>query len=89
MLDSSFTVQNVTDNDIIEAFSLASSETLYNPLGGSKVVKIGATMEEAQNQRIARSLVDPKIVYVPEVYRFFIHQNRGHIVMEYVKGQTF
>lgn len=66
-------------------------------MGGTKVikisdtvvVKIGATEREAKNQEIARTLVDPRIVYIPEVHRFCRVQECGYLVMEYVHGKCF
>ena len=49
---------------------------------------IGVTESEANNQRGAYSLLDPSIVRVPQVYRFFTKGEYGYIVMEYVKGQV-
>ncbi|KAK2768420.1 hypothetical protein FQN54_000275 [Arachnomyces sp. PD_36] len=60
------------------------------------VVKFGrsVTKFEFENLRIAKSLVDPKIVHIPEVYRYFEDnggkfgylRDRGYILMEYVYG---
>jgi hypothetical protein len=38
-------------------------------ISDTAVVKFGADETEANNQRIARSLLDPNIVRVPKVYR--------------------
>lgn len=72
---------------------------------GRKVVKIGddtvvkygrsVTKFEFENLKIARALVDPNIVHVPKVYRFFTDdggkfgylRDRGYILMEYVHGK--
>lgn len=60
------------------------------------VVKFGrsVTKFEFENLKIARSLVDSKIVHIPEVYRYFEDnggkfgylRDRGYILMEYVHG---
>ena len=54
------------------------------------VIKFGieVTESEANNQRGAYRLLDPSIVRVPRVYRFFRHGRNGYIVMEYIEGQT-
>jgi serine/threonine protein kinase len=65
-------------------------------LSGNTVVKfgIGVTAEEANNQRNAFELLDPSIVRVPRLYRFFTRDNprplppTGFIVMEYIHGET-
>ena len=97
--------RDLPDEDIIahcwssNAEYLAGTENL-----GRKVVKIGddtvvkfgrsVTKFEFENLKIARALVDPNIVHIPEVYRFFSDndgklgflRNRGYILMEYVRG---
>lgn len=53
------------------------------------VVKLGADETEAKNQRISRTLVNPSIVRVPEVFRWFLLNGRNHLVMEFIEGRTF
>jgi hypothetical protein len=65
-------------------------------IGNDTVVKFGrsVTKFEFENLKIAKSLVDPKIVHIPEVYRYFEDnggkfgylRDRGYILMEYVHG---
>lgn len=46
------------------------------------------TKEEALNQQRAFELVDPNIVCIPQVYRFFSDERgRGYIMMEVVEGK--
>ena len=54
------------------------------------VIKFGlrVTESEANNQREAYRLLDPSIVRVPQVYRFFTKGQRGYLAMEYIKGQV-
>jgi len=60
------------------------------------VVKFGfsVTAEEASNQRRAFELLSPKIIRVPQVYRYFNVSNEqgwpdtGYIVMEYIDGKV-
>ncbi|MCJ1395822.1 hypothetical protein MMC18_008708 [Xylographa bjoerkii] len=51
-------------------------------------VGIGVKKEEAQNQEKAYNLIDPRIVRIPRVYRFFTYKSSGYIVMEYIEGRT-
>jgi hypothetical protein len=62
------------------------------------VMKFGrlVTEFEFENLKLAKNLVDPNVVYIPDVYRFFcdfdgegIHRvQRGYILVEYVHGAT-
>ena len=93
-----------------EELMAACSNKAYEALGrvdliGRRVVKIseqaviknsiGVTEVEANNLRMAHKLLDPKIVRVPRVYRFFTDGNRawygekGYLVMEYIEGRVF
>ncbi|KAK2763307.1 hypothetical protein FQN54_009943 [Arachnomyces sp. PD_36] len=65
-------------------------------IGDSAVMKFGrlVTKFEFENMKIAKTLVDPNIVYIPEVYRFLSDsdgdaygRDRGYILMEYVHGR--
>ncbi|KAF2744726.1 hypothetical protein M011DRAFT_408130 [Sporormia fimetaria CBS 119925] len=66
--------------------------------GGNKVVQIADTVavkvgwglpqSEATTQRYARDYVDPTILYIPEVFRYFKADGLGYIVMEYIPGDT-
>ena len=92
-------VHTATADAIVAACSSASCRTLDETLNrsGRSVVKIsekevikfglGVTESEANNQREAYQLLDPSIVRVPQVYRFFTKGECGYIVMEYIKGQ--
>ncbi|MCJ1345566.1 hypothetical protein MMC31_003773 [Peltigera leucophlebia] len=66
---------------------------------GNKVVKIsdqavikfgvGVTEAEAVNQSEVYELVDPQVVRIPKVYRYFSDdEHRGYIVMDFVKGEV-
>jgi serine/threonine protein kinase len=65
--------------------------------GGLSVIKIservvvkcgsGVTHLEAQNQQRAYELIDPTIIRIPRVYRFFTYKLEGYIVMEYIEGK--
>lgn len=57
---------------------------------GDAMVKFGSYISkfEFDNIKLVKSLVDPSIVHIPDVYRFFTdHQGRGYILMEYVHGR--
>ena len=47
---------------------------------------MGVTESEANNQKEAYLLLNPSIVRVPRVYRFFSKGQHGYIVMEYIEG---
>lgn len=91
--------RTATIDALVAVCSSASCTTLGGaPYGsGRRVVKIseqavikfgiGVTESEANNQRGAYQLLDPSIVRVPQVYRFFTKGQYGYIVMEYIKGQ--
>jgi serine/threonine protein kinase len=65
-------------------------------IGDDAVVKFGCSVKrfEFENLKIAKTLVDPSVVYIPKVYRFFTDDegkrgywgDRGYILMEYVHG---
>ncbi len=94
-----FDVHTATIDALVAVCSSVSCETLGGAPNGSgrRVVKvseqavikfgIGVTESEANNQRGAYLLLDPSIVRVPQVYRFFTNGQHGYIVMEYIKGQ--
>ena len=53
---------------------------------------LGVTYDEAVNQEYAFNHLDPKIVRVPKVYRYFHHESPpwsiGYLVMEYIEGEN-
>lgn len=66
---------------------------------GNLVVKIseeivikfgpGVCEDEAKNQQEAYELLDPKIIRVPRVHRFFSDEcGRGYIIMDYIEGRV-
>lgn len=48
---------------------------------------VGVTIVEADSQRLAAQLLKQDVVRVPRVYRFFIHEKIGYLVMEYIAGK--
>lgn len=98
-LVSSFDPISATDNELVHYCSSDPSRNIIHHLeGGGTIVRIsqnivvkfgyGVTECEANNQRIARELVDPMIVHIPAVHRFFRSGDVGYIVMEYVEGSV-
>lgn len=93
-------IHTATIDALVAFCSSASCETLGEAsyTSGRRIVKvseqavikfgIGVAESEANNQRGAYRLLDPSIVRVPEVYRFFTKGRYGYIVMEYIKGQV-
>ena len=94
-------VHTVTVDVLVGFCSSASYEALgegSDIICGRKIVKvseqavikfgIGVTDSEANNQRGAYRLLDPRTVRVPRVYRFFGQRRNGHLIMESIKGQT-
>jgi Ser/Thr protein kinase RdoA (MazF antagonist) len=72
---------------------------LRNIAGGNKVIKLnsntlvkfgrGTTKGEAATQTEVSKILNPTIIRVPQVYRFYRNDKRniGYIVMEYIDGQ--
>ena len=98
---SKIDVHTATVDALVAFCSSGSCEILdkgSDPACGGRIVKaseqavikfgIGVTESEANNQRGAYQLLDPSIVRVPRVYRFFSQGQNGYIIMEYIKGQT-
>jgi serine/threonine protein kinase len=58
-------------------------------ISGDAVVKcgFGVSQFEAANQQRAYEILDPAIIRVPRVYRFFVSGLDGYIIMEYINGQ--
>ena len=92
-------LHTATNDELVALCTSPTCEILGGQCdGGRKVVKIsdqavikfgiGVTEVEANNQRVARRLVDPDVIRVPLVYRSFTKGSLGYIVMEYVKGQV-
>lgn len=50
-------------------------------------VGLGVRASEAKTQEFAYQSVDPKIVHIPQVYRFFHRERFGYLFMEYVSGR--
>jgi hypothetical protein len=86
-----------SDNDLVSNCHDKVSRVILSGLnygntivkvGGRAVIKFGSgvTENEAKNQRMAYSQVDPKIVRVPAVHRFIRSGDNGYLVMEYLEG---
>lgn len=60
-------------------------------ISGQAVIKFGVGVREAEavNQSKAYELVDPQVVRIPKVHRYFSdNEDRGYIVMEFVEGDV-
>jgi thiamine kinase-like enzyme len=93
--------QHLSDLEIVQR-CLAPNRQIIGGVGAlviklseEVVVKFGwnVTAEEANNQRKAFDLLDPRIVRIPQIYRYFTHNTQdgfpptGFIVMEYIQGK--
>lgn len=88
-----------SEDDIIQRCNEATPDLiLYNPEEGNKVLKLSNKLvvkfgfmlseDEARNQAKAHEILDPKIVRVPRVHRYFMDSNkRGYIVMDLMEGE--
>ncbi|KAF2753937.1 kinase-like protein [Pseudovirgaria hyperparasitica] len=50
------------------------------------IVKLIVSQAEADNQRFIFNKVNPEVCRVPRVYRYFKHDGKGYLVMEYIEG---
>ncbi|KAK6516394.1 hypothetical protein TWF506_006304 [Arthrobotrys conoides] len=62
-------------------------------ISNEAVIKFGYCRpdpEEAENLRMAAAILDPiaTLVRVPKFYRYFTHESRSYLVMEYIEGRT-
>jgi aminoglycoside phosphotransferase len=65
--------------------------------GGLSVIRIsedvvvkrgfGVSQFEAANQQRAYEILDPAIIRIPRVHRFFVRERNGYLLMEYINGQ--
>jgi serine/threonine protein kinase len=74
------------DRHLLSSDEYASEVVKYKE---TMAVKFGEPVsdQEARNQRHARSILDPSIVRVPEVYHCFQRGEIGYLVMEYIEGE--
>ncbi|OBT66935.1 hypothetical protein VE03_04179 [Pseudogymnoascus sp. 23342-1-I1] len=107
MADNTWDVHTASEDMLIELCH--QTEELNGIIGGYKaairVIKLsndiavkfgrGVTAAEARTQEFAHQNVNPSIVHVPKVYRFFEwdydprwSSSEGYLFMEYVPGQT-
>ncbi|OAL35957.1 hypothetical protein AYO20_04863 [Fonsecaea nubica] len=89
----------ILDAEVIQRCRQATPDNvLSHPASDNKVLgrneflvaKFGFLLseDEARNQMKAYEILDPGIVHVPRVYRYFKDYNRhGYIVMDYMKGE--
>ncbi len=89
--------ENATEDELVAFCSSSNREVIGGESFGNLVIKlsdravikfgVGVKGEEADNLKKAHELLDPTIVRVPLLYRFFTHQLFGYIVMEYMEGR--
>ncbi|KAF1360754.1 kinase-like protein [Lizonia empirigonia] len=91
--------ETATEEELVSycAQSTPVRNVIYELEGGHSVVRIsrdavvkcgfGITQEEAENQAQAYYLIDPTIIRVPRVYRYFAHEGIGYIIMEFIDGE--
>jgi Phosphotransferase enzyme family len=89
-----------TEQDLIEYCANPPHDCILGGAPyGNKVVQIssktvikfgvGVTEAEAVNQSKAYELLDPKVVRIPKVHRYFSdNEDRGYIVMDLVEGEV-
>lgn len=78
--------------------AVARHDYISRVQGGASIVKIssdavvkfgsGIKEHEAKAQERAYRLIDPAVVRVPRLYRFFTISHRGYIIMEYIHGKV-
>lgn len=90
----------ISDTEIIRLCKQATPDLLLgHPLSDTKVLKLNEKLavkfgflldeDEARNQAKAYEILDPGIVRVPRVYRYFKGLDKyGYIVMDYMEGET-
>lgn len=88
-----------TDDEIIQHClrSNPHRDVISELDGGLSIIRIsedaivkcgfGVSQYEAVNQQRAYEILDPAIIRIPRVYRFFINGLDGYIIMEYINGQ--
>ncbi|MCJ1409488.1 hypothetical protein MMC19_003569 [Ptychographa xylographoides] len=89
--------ETATNEELVTLCSSKDREIIGGAPYGNRVIKlsdkavikfgVGVREEEAKNLKMASILLDPTIVRVPYVYRFFTHESLSYIVMEYIKGR--
>ncbi|KAM0161259.1 hypothetical protein ACHAPG_002462 [Botrytis cinerea] len=99
MSDLAWDIQTVSEEWLVGFCGrlVKEGKTIRGCFGGDRVVKlsetivakfgIGVMASEAETQRFACQKVDSKIVYVPQVYRYFHWNDFGYLFMEYVPGR--
>lgn len=89
--------QSLSDQELIRFCPDAAPERVLGKgyrgvkLSDKVAIKFGEWFfeDEAENRERARELVDPEIVHVPRVYRFFRDEEGwGYMLMEHVEGQV-
>lgn len=91
---------HISDAEIIQLCKQATPDLLLSdPAYDAKVIKLNEELvvkfrlmlseDEARNQAKAHEILDPSIVRVPRVHRYFMDsEDRGYIVMDYMRGEV-
>jgi thiamine kinase-like enzyme len=91
--------KTATEQEIIRHClrSNPSREVISELAGGISVIRLpedavvkcgfGVSHFEAVNQQRAYEILDPSIIRVPQVYRYFAKEDNGYLIMEYMNGQ--
>jgi hypothetical protein len=90
--------ETATDEEIAQWCALSNPERdiIHSLLGGFPIIQIsedvcvelgwGVNEVEAMNQQQAYEMIDFAIIRIPRVYRFFVYEDVGYLVMEYING---
>ncbi|KAK2762201.1 hypothetical protein FQN54_001210 [Arachnomyces sp. PD_36] len=96
-------IQTATEEQLVNLCEQAGDERIGGDIGGNWVIKLsdeiavkfgyGVTPAEAATQEFAYRHVDPSIVRVPRVYRYFqvptkLSRPKGYLFMDYIPGPT-
>ncbi|KAJ8068360.1 hypothetical protein OCU04_003922 [Sclerotinia nivalis] len=99
MADLSWDINTASEKLLVELCNklIKEDKIIGGCFGGDRVVRLsdniaakfglGVTASEAKTQEFAYRNVDPNIVHIPQVYRYFDWEDFGYLFMEYVPGR--
>ncbi|CAD6441666.1 07a799ae-f224-4778-a3ff-73c49bdd67dc [Sclerotinia trifoliorum] len=99
MGDLSLDIHTASEEFLVQLCNklIKEDRTIGGCFGGDRVVRLtdnvaakfglGVTASEAKSQEFAYRNVDPNIVHIPQVYRYFRWEDFGYLFMEYVPGR--
>jgi thiamine kinase-like enzyme len=91
--------ETATDDEIVQHCrrSNPNRDVISELQGGRSVIRIseeavvkvgyGVYQDEFQNQQKAYEMIDPSIIRIPKVYRYFRKDDTGYLIMEYMNGK--